>query len=294
MFSSRGVRLWGLERFSQVTQEKEAFEAPVWPSDARLFNEEIGNPIHPKTGLPSPLLQYQLDVIECRHKNMQVVKSNKIGITEAILRRIIQKSVDVKLPDNYVGFQVMLGAQVHELAVENLSRIASIFLSCEKLRGMLDGDPLKNIILLKNGTELFTMPASANAIRGYPRVKAVYLDEAAHYGMLDDTEILAAALSRLTNTEGDLIVSSTPKGTRGFFYQRYMAAKQGANIWVREYPYHVALGKLISQEFIDEAKKQLGPLFPQEYECQWLSGASQAFPPNLLEGLMGDFEAEEL
>lgn len=63
------------------------------PDAPRLFNETIGLPIHPMTNLPSHLLPYQLDILDYKGKDLIIVKSNKIGITETILRDMVYRGV---------------------------------------------------------------------------------------------------------------------------------------------------------------------------------------------------------
>jgi hypothetical protein len=153
----------------------------------------------------------------------------------------------------------------------------------------------KETLELKNGTKYFVMPRSAEAKRGWPRVKYAFLDEAAHSGYLDDEKILAATTSRLANTGGYLRVVSTPRGQRGFFYRMAREAMEGKNrTKVLTLPYHVALGTLIGPDFIEQEKLRLGNLFPQEYQCEFLSSQNAAIEAELLKRGMGDFELDSI
>jgi len=99
-------------------------------SDVEEFNRQIGLPVHPKTGNPSPLLQYQLDLIKYAGPSMVVVKSNKIGVTEAILRDMAMRGV----VGDCRGFQLMLSAQDMRLATQNMGRLKELFLQSPLLR----------------------------------------------------------------------------------------------------------------------------------------------------------------
>lgn len=83
---------------------------------------------------------------------------------------------------------------------------------------------------------------------------------------------------------------------RAFFYQQCTAGREGkVPLKVIELPYYVALGTLITQEFIDKEKARLGNLFAQEYECAFISSGTAAIEPELLErGMAGDFELDPL
>ncbi|MBM3898208.1 MAG: hypothetical protein FJ358_06780 [Thaumarchaeota archaeon] len=76
-------------------------------------------------------------------------------------------------------------------------------------------------LVLKNGCEIFSLPSTAQSLRGFDRVKAVYLDEAAHFIRLNDETIYTALRPTLINTQGDFVLVSTPNGQRGFFYRLY-------------------------------------------------------------------------
>lgn len=293
MFKKGDMHYWGLAELNKTQEVILPLEA--LPTDVNLFNEAIGLPIHPRTGLPHKLLDYQLEIMRCQYNDIQVEKSIKIGVSEAIIRMILQRCVDTRLPKNYAGYQVMLGAQVYALAVENLSRMTELFDGSKLLQPFLAQDPTHELILLKNKTEIFPMPKSANAIRGYQRVKCVWLDEAAHTGLIDDREILAASLGRLANTQGDLITSSTPKGMRGFFWERHALKERGeAEMRIFHLPYWVALGTLISEDWIAEQKAKFGTLFSQEFEAQFITSESAAFPSDFVEGNRDDYEAWNL
>ena len=259
-------------------------------TDVVEFNNQIGLPTHPKTGRPGPLLQYQLDVIGYRGPDLLVVKSNKIGITEAILRDMVMKGV----VGDCRGYQLMMGAQGLRLAQENMRRLQDIFGQSPMLAPMVRSKT-KETLELKDGTKYFVMPRSAEAKRGWPRVKYAFLDEAAHSGYLDDEKILAATTSRLANTGGYLRLVSTPKGQRGFFYRMATEALTGkVKAKVLTFPYQVAIGNLIEPEFIEAERLRLGALFEQEYECQFLGSQNAAIEEGLLRRGIDDYTMEEL
>jgi hypothetical protein len=126
--------------------------------------------------------------------------------------------------------------------------------------------------------------------RGFPRVKAVYLDEAAHFIQLHDENIYTALRPSIVNTQGDFVIVSTPRGQRGFFHKLYISDDTFRKFVL---PYHVAPG-LIDPKAINEEKASLGPLFAQEYKCAFLSTQSAAIPPELIENSLRDYEVDEL
>jgi hypothetical protein len=260
------------------------------------FNQKIGMPIHPVTNLPAKkLAAYQIALAECEYRDVNVVKSEKIGITETLLRWILWKTVP---PDgNCAGYQIMLGAQEERLAKNNLARLLAIFQRSKHpgFRNLISGEPGKTEVKLRNGTYYFVMPRFAGAFQGWDRVKIAFLDEAAHYGLLDDTNILNSAVGRLTNTRGYLRVVSRPSGQRGFFYQRHLRAQQGSRIkeFIFDYTHGIDAG-LITQETIDEAREEFGPYFSQHYECEFIGSELAVFPSDLIDSHVGEYSAREL
>ena len=59
-------------------------------------------------------------------------------------------------------------------------------------------------------------------------------------------------------------------------------------------PYHVALGSLIDPGFIEEEKLRLGSLFPQEYECAFLSPKNAMIEKELIDRNMIDGSSEPM
>lgn len=271
---------WGPERRYQNRPEITVSPEQL-TSDPKQFNEAIGLPKHPVTRLPSPLTPYQLDIIGYQGREQVINKANKIGVTEAILRRMVLKATvgDCK------GYQLMLGAQDVNLAIENMSRLQRIFEESKILNKFVRGQPTRKRLYLVDGTTFFVMPRRAAALRGWPLVKYIFYDEAAHYGLLDDEDFLAAGYARLANTQGYLDVVSTPFGPRGYFYRLCKAAEDGG-INMRPLTLHYSLGLmagLITQEFIDDAKTHLTALFAQEFENRFLASQSAAIPAELID-----------
>ena len=195
-------------------------------------------------------------------------KSNKVGVTENYIRVNIRRGT----VGDCAGYQILYGSSKEKLANENLQRTIQIFDDSDLLRPFIS-DKTDSYLRLINGTEFIALPRKVSSFRSWPRVKSVFLDEAAHYELIDDKSFFAAALGRLANTNGYLDIVSTPHGQRGYFYQTFIDAKAGKNgfkDWQVDYTQGVTAG-LISQEFIDEARKSMSPqMFAQEFECAFI------------------------
>jgi hypothetical protein len=73
---------------------------------------------------------------------------------------------------------------------------------------------------LSNGGRLVCAPSSSDTIRGYSAVDCLVLDEAA---FMDDDTITAVLPMRAE--DGRILMSTTPNGARGFFYEVWKGGK---------------------------------------------------------------------
>jgi hypothetical protein len=221
-------------------------------------------------------------------RRLIVNKANKIGMTEAILRDMIRRAV----VGDCRGYLLMLGAQDYKMAKENMNRLQAIFERSNLLRPLIRHRTV-TALSLQDGTRFLTMPRRAASIRGWARLKYVFLDEASHYGLLDDEEFLSATTSRLSNTDGYLRIVSTPNGQRGFFYRLYTAAVSGeAKEWKQmTFPYQVGIPSMFTEAFIEGERTTLGNLFDQEYNCDFVGAGNVAFESELVDSIVEDYES---
>ena len=278
MLSVLDHRISEIKKISHSLLQKDNIPIETYP-----FNEQIGLPTHPKTGSRTPLYPFQIDIINAPERFLLVAKSRKIGISEAIIRRVAQLSLS-----KYSGFEVLLVCQREENSRMLMNRLQELFWN-SPFEGMV-AKSNSDYLRLSNGCEIYSLPSTAQSLRGFPRVKGVYLDEAAHFVQLNDSNIYAALRPSLINTGGDFVIISTPRGQRGFFYKIYRD-DQGFRKFVL--PYTVAPG-LIDPSAIEDERIALGPLFPQEYEAKFIVSQMSALGEDLVERAFFDYEVEDL
>jgi Terminase RNaseH-like domain/Terminase large subunit, T4likevirus-type, N-terminal len=121
----------------------------------------------------------------------------------------------------------------------------------------------KHTVEFENGARIVALPCSEDTIRGFSSVTLVILDEA---GDLSE-DIFTAIYPMILRSKGSILMQGTPKGRRGLFFNEWV---RGAEDWERhevtwrECPW-------ITEEEIAKARKLLGPLFEQEYECKFIT-----------------------
>jgi hypothetical protein len=132
------------------------------------------------------------------------------------------------------------------------------------LKPKLEGES-KLTIELSNGSRIVSLPATEATVRTFT-ADLIIEDEA---GDVPD-ELYQAILPMLVVRQGRLILSGTPKGRRGHFFEAW---ERRASTWQRfEIPAtqcpRITPGELAAQ------REDLRDRFPQEYECQFINASS--------------------
>ena len=80
-------------------------------------------------------------------------------------------------------------------------------------------------------------------------VKCIFLDEAAHFNIIDDSKVYNALAPDLDNTDGDFIIVRTPNGKRGMFYDLWCDNEN--RFYKLALPYSVSLGLLLDKKVVE-------------------------------------------
>lgn len=256
------------------------------PNDFIEFNELIGLPKHPRTKKETALFQYELDILDLldKHHWLLINKARKIGVSEIVLRIIAFKCFST-----YKGYQIMLvaGNRVQH-AQRLMRRFQKLF---DNIREHV-ADRTTDRMILRNGTEIMAMPSNDTALRGPENVKCIFLDEAAHFNIINDQDVYNALEPNLSNTDGDFIIVSTPNGKRGMFYDLWTDREN--RFYKLASPYTVSLGLLLDKKTIERKKKDRTIDFEQEYMCQFTSPKGAFITEDLIEQVEEDYELEDI
>jgi hypothetical protein len=128
-----------------------------------------------------------------------------------------------------------------------------------------------------NGSRIVALPGTERTVRGLAGASLVIIDEASRV----DDELLAAVRPMLATSEGGgrLIALTTPAGKRGWFFEAWT----GTGDWTRTRVSATDCPR-ISQAFLDEELKELGPLrFSEEYQLEFRDDNESVFPGDLIE-----------
>jgi len=230
-------------------------------------------------------MPYQMEFfnkIQMKQQKFHINKSRQIGVTELILRVIAFHCFN-----KYKGGKILIIAGTREkTASKIMARLKQLF---RNIPQTVEESRLVQQLKLSNGTVIEAMPSNSDAIRGDTKIKAIFVDEAAHFNLVDDSVVLDALQPIVFTNKADLFLVSTPNGMNGFFYN---LSRQDNDYCKLEYDYKMAINCIYSEKEIDEELKRNDIDVDQEYRCKFTSPKSAIFGPVLDEEL-GDFEALE-
>jgi len=201
------------ERLQHLESKKNATLLQI-PQDFIQFNNVIGLPKHPATFEPMELMNYQKNFFKTidntdSHK-FHVNKSRQIGLTELILRILAFRSFN-----KYKAGNVLIIAGTREQTAKAImQRFKNLFYNIS--HEIVNQSDIS--LELKNGTIIKAYPSNSDSIRGLTKIKAIFMDEAAHFNLIDDKKVMDAIKPIIETNKADLFMISTPSGPRGFFY----------------------------------------------------------------------------
>jgi len=254
-------------------------------SDFVKFNKKIGLPINPVTEKINPLMPYQIEFFKKILKKQQkfhINKSRQIGVTELILRVIAFHCFN-----KYKGGKILIIAGTREkTASKIMSRLKQLF---SNIPWTVEDSKLVQQLKLTNGTVIEALPSNSDAIRGDTKIKAIFVDEAAHFNLSDDSVVLDALQPIVFTNKADLFLVSTPNGMNGFFYD---LSRQENDYCKLEYDYKMAINCIYTEKGIEEELKRNDIDVDQEYRCKFTSPKNAIFGP-VLDEEIEDFETLE-
>ena len=268
------------------------------PHDPQKFYEDFGLLVHPKTGLPSPrLTPYQYDVWKAGfyHKYRLAIKSQKIGLTTSVLMEDFQRAItDCK------GYEILVIAQTILHAREHLYTLREMLLNSNKYSSFLMLKPTElvmkdqvtkvTVLYIKNPdnekrpTRIIGLGGNEASIWSWKRVHHIHLSDIAVVNKKDYSGVVGAAMTRLANTDGTMVIETPPFGPRGKIYEIYMASKLAKSddpmgqfklftIPARE----AVAANLITQEFLEGEKVRLGSQYAAYYEAEFSAATGSVF-----------------
>ena len=235
------------------------------PNDFIKFNDLIGLPKHPATYKPMKLMQYQKEFFKAientDHHKYFVNKARQIGMTELILRILAFRCFN-----KYAGGNILIIAGTRELTTKAIiQRFKNLFYSIS--HEIVNSNDLT--IELRNGTVITGYPSNSDSIRGLTKISAIFMDESAHYNLINDSKVMDAVQPIVETNKSDLFMISTPNGPSGFFYDIHTTDNDYLKF---EYDIWEAVGWIYSKSKAEEMLQDPIHDTDQEYLNKFTTG----------------------
>ena len=274
---------------------------PVTTKDIQEFYEELGCPFfHSETKKQikklSPL-QRKVWKLHLLYRLLLILKSQKIGISSmCILITLFHALTDC------IGMELIITAQSDEQAKTHAQDLRRIILGSDKYRDYLITSEFTSLGLLKDEvtkihtiwlhnpynprlpTKIIVSGMSPGALLSHKRVGFVWSSDMTISGQTPQrqSDVWAAMLSRLANSQGPCIVECPARNPSGPVYDTFEKFEKSnedgvqldpkQDFYVEKFKYQLGIrDKFFTQAFIDAEKRRLGPIFGTFYEADFFA-----------------------
>ena len=241
------------------------------------MNDELPtNPISLFSILYGKPFDYQADFLMCNSNRIVFRSGRQVGKTTMCAVKAIQHATT---RDKAV---VIILSPTQRQSGLMFRKIRALF-KHKMLYNLLLNES-QTMITLKNGSEIHSLPGNnPDTIRGFSPT-LLMVDEAAFV----KDEIFVSSEPSLAATNGQMILTSTPFGKSGRFYQSF-----NEDIFAK---FHIPskLCPLITAEFLENQKASKTEFeYLQEFEGEFIEEADNYFPRSLVASCIADIDIKE-
>ena len=208
---------------------------------------------------------YQKEFITNTSKRKIWISSRQIGKSWAIAFILVRKALEKK---NGLTLCISVNSRSASEIIKKCSQFAEAVKTLSK--GAITYQSAFDHITFSNGSRILSLPSTSDGLRGWT-ASCVCVDEAAFVYKLDEImQGLGPTLTRDPNAE--LILTTTPAGMNGPFYEMYSRALDDEQWYVQTTTIHDAIQNGLEVNL--DSLHSLCPdkdIFAQEYECKFMS-----------------------
>lgn len=226
--------------------------------DLAAFSSLIGRDLRP----------YQAEALTADVRTTVVVAPRQTGKSFGLANRALHSAFKRS------GQRVLIVSAGEEASKRLLAEINQAA-SHPLLRGSVLNETA-SLLMLSNGSEIRSVPASERQIRGWT-VDLLIVDEAA---LVPDDVLLGAALpTTAARPEAQIILTSTPWAMEGAFYRSYLAGVDPSVEHTRSFHWKLLDAPWITPAAVEHARAALPPLrFRAEFEGEFVGASDALFP----------------
>lgn len=220
---------------------------------------------------------YQKTFISNPSKRKIWVSSRQIGKSWTIAFVLVRKALEKK---NGLALCISVNSRSASEIIKKCSQFAEAVQTLSK--GAITYQNAFDHITFSNGSRILSLPSTSDGLRGWT-ASCVCIDEAAFVWKLDEIiQGIGPTLTRDPNAE--LILTTTPAGMNGPFYEMYSKALGDEQWYVQTTTIHDAIQNGLDVDL--DSLHSLCPdpdVFAQEYECKFMSEYGSLIDINLVD-----------
>ncbi len=165
-------------------------------------------------------------------------------------------------------------------------RITDFVISSKEIKAHVIKNNLEEI-RFDNGSYIRCLTASktGETIRGFSASMLIF-DEA---GSIENDDVFSAVEPSLAVKGEQLIMSGTPRGRRGYFYNNY-AANPKTKLW-KVYRFSSRVNPVITEDYLKEKRLNMTEKrYLQEYEAEFVDEVGLFYPQELVNQCLSDYK----
>lgn len=220
---------------------------------------------------------YQKAFISNPSKRKIWVSSRQIGKSWTIAFVLVRKALEKQ---NGLALCISVNSRSASEIIKKCSQFAEAVKTLTK--GAITYQNAFDHITFSNGSRILSLPSTSDGLRGWT-ASCVCIDEAAFVWKLDEIlQGIGPTLTRDPNAE--LILTTTPAGMNGPFYEMYSKALGDDQWYVQTTTIHDAIQNGLDVDL--DSLHSLCPdpdVFAQEYECKFMSEYGSLIDINLVD-----------
>lgn len=223
--------------------------------------------------------QWQLEAMACPTRQIVLISPRQCG-----------KSRSLSILATWTAFrkprQMILLVSAGEEAAGRLLRTIRDITQHPLLAGSIV-DETQHRVVLSNGSEIRSVPASDRQVRGWS-VDLLIVDEAAFVS--EDLLVSAALPTTAARPDAQIVLASSPWGDAGPFYQLAMQGMLGENPHVKTFRWKLNDAWWISAAVVESARATMSPLrFRAEYEGEFVTSGDSYFDRDDILACVADY-----
>ena len=262
------------------------------PEKSRDFYADFGPIRHQSTNeIIEDLASYQHEIFDADALTVFVDKCQKSGVTTWELAHDFQQVLKYGK-----GKDCLIVGQTQQHAHEHIYTLKRMIADSPKYRKYMitnsrelffrEEQTKMSIIFIKNPDNPFRpsriigLPFRQASLWSWKNVFRVHISDPSIAPVVNDGGVYAAAKGRLANTNGRMLIEGPPNGPNGKFYEWYEEYKDNHDPKFRVFlviDEDAKKAGVISEDFLEQQKKELGPLYAQYYQGSFLIGVGNLF-----------------